>query len=40
MAVVEVFDMRCFEYKDGKYIGNMVEIDPNSDYAKAMVELK
>lgn len=40
VAVVEVFDMRCFEYKDGKYVGNMVEIDPNSDYAKAMVELK
>lgn len=40
VAVVEVFDMRCFEYKDGKYIGNMVEINPNSDYAKAMVELQ
>lgn len=40
VAVVEVFDMRCFEYKDGKYVGNMVEIDPFSDYAKAMVELK
>jgi hypothetical protein len=40
VAVVEVFDMRCFEYKDGKYVGGMVEIDPNSDYAKAMVELK
>lgn len=40
VAVVEVFDMRCFEYKDGKYVGSMVEIDPNSDYAKAMVELK
>jgi hypothetical protein len=40
VAVVEVFDMRCFEYKDGKYVGNMVEINPYSDYAKAMVELK
>ena len=40
IPVVEVFDMRCFEYKDGKYVGNMVEIDPNSDYAKAMVEVK
>ncbi len=39
IPVVEVFDMRCFEWKDGKYVGNMVEIDPNSDYAKAMVEV-
>ena len=40
IPVVEVFDMRCFEWQDGKYTGNMVEIDPNSDYAKAMVEVK
>ena len=40
IPVVEVFDMRCFEWKDGKFVGNMVEIDPNSDYAKALVELK
>jgi hypothetical protein len=40
VPVVEVFDMRCFEWQDGKFVGNMVEIDPNSDYAKAMVEVK
>ena len=39
VAVVEVFDMRCFEWKDGKYIGEMVEIDPFSDYARQMVEV-
>ena len=40
IPVVELFDMRAFEWKDGKYVGNMVEINPNSDYAKAMVEVK
>lgn len=40
IPVVEVFDMRCFEWKDGRYVGGMVEIDPASDYAKAMVEIK
>ena len=40
IPVVEVFDMRCFEWQDGKYVGNMTEINPDSDYAKAMVEVK
>ncbi len=40
IPVIEDFDMRCFEKKDGKYVGNMVEIDPRSDYAKQMVEVK
>ena len=40
IPVIEDFDMRCFERKDGKYVGNMVEIDPRSDYARAMVEVK
>ena len=40
IPVVEVFDMRCFEWDGEKYIGEMVEINPNSDYAKAMVEVK
>lgn len=40
IPVVEVFDMRAFEWKDGKFVGNMVEIDPSSDYAKAMVEIQ
>lgn len=40
IPVVEVFDMRCFEWQDGKFVGNMVEINPDSDYARAMVEVK
>jgi hypothetical protein len=40
VPVIEDFDMRCFERKDGKYVGTMVEIDPRSDYAKQMVEVK
>ena len=40
IPVIEDFDMRCFERKDGKYVGNMVEIDPYSEYAKAMVEVQ
>ena len=40
LAVIEKFDMRCFERVDGKYVGGMVEIDPTSDYAKQMVEVQ
>ncbi len=40
VPVVETFDLRCFEWQDGKYVGTMVEIDPDSDYARAMVEVK
>lgn len=40
IPVVELFDMRAFEWKDGKFVGTMTEIDPNSDYAKALVEVK
>lgn len=40
IPVIEDFDMRCFERKDGKYVGNMVEIDPRSDYARQLVEVK
>ncbi len=40
IPVIEDFDMRCFERKDGKYVGTMVEIDPRSDYAKQMIEVK
>lgn len=40
IPVIEVFDMRCFEWKDGKYVGTMVEIDPFSEYAQQMVEVK
>ncbi|MCD8144492.1 MAG: hypothetical protein LUD79_04000 [Oscillospiraceae bacterium] len=39
IPIIEDFDMRCFERKDGKYVGSMVEIDPRSDYARQMVEV-
>ncbi len=40
IPVIEDFDMRAFERVDGKYVGTMVEIDPRSDYARQMVEVK
>lgn len=40
IPVMEDFDMRAFERKDGKYVGTMVEIDPRSEYAQKMVEVK
>jgi len=40
IPVMEDFNMRAFERKDGKYVGTMVEIDPFGDYARAMVEVK
>ena len=40
IPVIEDFDMRCFERKDGKYVCTMVEIDPRSDYARQMVEVQ
>lgn len=40
IPVIEDYDMRCFERKDGKYVGTMVEIDPRSEYARQMVEVK
>ena len=40
IPVIEDFDMRCFERKDGKYVGTMVEIDPRSEYAQQMIEVK
>lgn len=39
IPVMEDFNMRAFERKDGKYVGTMVEIDPFSDYAKQLVEV-
>ena len=40
IPVMEDFNLRGFERRDGKYVGSMVEIDPFGDYAKAMVEVK
>ena len=40
LPVMEDFNMRGFERKDGKYVGTMVEIDPYGEYARQMVEVK
>lgn len=40
IPIMEDFNMRAFERKDGKYVGTMVEIDPHSDYARQMIEVK
>ena len=40
LPVMEDFNMRGFERKDGKYVGTMVEIDARGEYAKQMVEVK
>jgi hypothetical protein len=35
----EVWNVRCFEFKDGKLIGPLIKIHPESDRAKALVEV-
>ena len=40
IPVMEDFNMRAFERRDGKYVGTMVEIDPYGEYARQMVEVK
>ena len=35
----EVWNLRCFEFKDGVLIGPMIKIHPESDRAKALVEV-
>ena len=35
----EVWNLRCFEFKDGKLIAPMIKIHPESDRAKALVEV-
>ena len=34
----ELWNLRCFEIKDGKMTGPMIKIHPQSDRAKALVE--
>ena len=34
----ELWNLRCFEFADGRLIGPMVKIHPESDYAKSLVE--
>ena len=38
VAVAEAWNLRCFEIKDGKQVGPMIKIHPESDRAKALVE--
>jgi len=38
IATSEVWNLRCFEVKDGKQVGKMIRIHPDSDRAKALVE--
>ena len=38
VVVSEVWNLRCFEIVDGKMVGPMLKIHPESDYAKAFVE--
>ena len=38
VVVSEVWNLRCFEIKNGKMIGPMLKIHPESDRAKALVE--
>ena len=39
VAVSEAWNLRCFEIKDGKQVGPMIKIHPESDRAKALVEV-
>ena len=34
----ELWNLRCFEFADGRLIGPMVKIHPESDLAKSLVE--
>ena len=40
IPVMEDYNLRAFERKDGKYVGTMVLIDSRSDYAAKLVEVK
>jgi len=39
IVLSEVYNLRCFEYVDGKLVGPMVKIHPTSDFAKSLVEV-
>jgi len=39
VATSEAWNLRCFEVKNGKQIGPMIKIHPESDRAKALVEV-
>ena len=39
VVVSEVWNLRCFEIVDGKMVGPMLKIHPESDLAKSLVEV-
>lgn len=39
IALAEVYNIRCFEFKDGHMTGPMVKIHPLSDLAKSLKEV-
>ena len=39
VVVSEVWNLRCFEVVNGKMTGPMIKIHPESDRAKALVEV-
>ena len=39
IAVAEVWNLRCFEIVNGKMTGPMIKIHPESDRAKALVQV-
>ncbi|MDR0861929.1 MAG: hypothetical protein LBN30_04025 [Oscillospiraceae bacterium] len=38
IVLSEVYNLRCFEVKDGNLTGPLIKIHPESDRAKALVE--
>jgi hypothetical protein len=39
IVLSEVYNLRCFEVKDGNLVGKMIKIHPTSDFAKSLVEV-
>ncbi|MDR2501885.1 MAG: hypothetical protein LBC78_01395 [Oscillospiraceae bacterium] len=39
IVLSEVYNLRCFEVRDGNLTGSMIKIHPTSDRAKALVEI-
>jgi hypothetical protein len=39
IVLSEVYNLRCFEVKDGNLVGGMIKIHPESELAKSLVEV-
>ena len=39
VVLSEVYNLRCFEVKDGNLVGGMIKIHPASEFAKSLVEV-